>query len=128
MRARYEQLNQKLQQLHGLLDDAEAALPNCPVTDTSCQASWRSVLEKLHEMTSERTFMHACPGVSEAARKFGDYASEHMKALSERERQLNDRIAALAMGQAAEKRLAELREAVRAAKPIPCLSFACSDW
>jgi hypothetical protein len=126
-RDNYEHLARTMQAAHRTLDELESAIPTCPISDPSCENRWRAVAERQYELENVFRFYHICPGRSEEARAFNERDKAHRAYFEARRSKLQARLEA-ALGAGGAQRFEQMLMDVRQARPVPCLSFACSDW
>jgi hypothetical protein len=109
----------------------EAAVPeDCTILKPACDEQWQRLAAVATELRRVRTFMHHCPGSSADAQRFEAYQKGHRVYLGHQEAKLTERIdqAIASAGDGGRQRWKEHQLEAQAAKPFPCLSFACADW
>ncbi|MEZ4221701.1 MAG: hypothetical protein R3B13_12290 [Polyangiaceae bacterium] len=113
------------------LDAAERKLPKpCDVTVPGCEAAFRGVADVLLDFEQSQRFSYFCPGSSAEAKEFAKAADRLRQQVTERHGELTKLIVAAMSGKGidADKEWERIRQEAYAARPHPCLSFACADW
>lgn len=124
-RSQFEALAQRMNRVHGVLDEIERVAPKCNIT--ACEDQWLVVAKKLFELEDAFQFSYVCPGSSPNAKTYEERQREHMEFYQARRKDVESWLTGT-LGEPGWARLQELVEKERFANPRPCLSYACSDW
>jgi hypothetical protein len=129
-RSRFEHLFTQVKSAHALLERMERTLPvRCDVTSSACDAQWRSIADGFVDYDELVRFLApVCPGSSQGAKLYLERSRAHLDALAKRRGRLEQRIVDLMQTDVARARWDAHQGDARQARPMVCLSFACSDW
>ena len=127
-RTYYEDLARSVPLIHADLDSAEKTLAGiCDITDSQCDARWLAFAKSMAAVDDAvGDLAPVCHGTSADAKAIDVRLAEHRAAISERKRQIMERVDALLQDAAAKTKWTAHQEA--AAVPRPCLDYSCEDW
>lgn len=127
-RSYYEQLARSVPLIHADLDSAEKTLAGiCDITDSQCDARWLAFAKTMAAVDDvAQDLGPPCGGTSADAKAFYARLAEHRAAISERKRQIMERVDKLLQDAAAKAKWTAHQAA--AAVPQPCLDYSCNDW
>lgn len=128
-REAFQRLFANVQRIHPILDAMDVP-EGCSILDARCEDRWRQLAAKHNELREIQTFMYSCPGSSSDAKLYAEREQEHLAAIGERLKTLQERAqkALEPDGQSGQERWDRMQEEAYAAAPYPCLSIACKDW
>ncbi len=130
-RTNYERMFKTVRsQLATIEAAAKKAPAACDVSQKNCEAEFRAVADALLDYHQSSRFSYFCPGSSDEAIAFHKTKSHLMRDVQARHSELVQRLEqALSEGGAdGKKEWARIEQEAAAARPHPCLSFACEDW
>jgi hypothetical protein len=130
-RENYERLFKTVRsQLATIATAAKKAPAPCAVSQQNCEAEFRAVADALIDYHQSTRFSYVCPGSSDEAKAFHELRSKLLSDVQRQHAELVQRLETklTAAGADGKKEWARIEQEAAAARPYPCLSFACEDW
>lgn len=128
-REKYEALAAVVRASDQKLDELDALLrKECDLTSPACDATYRSMADKLLELSEIVSHAFVCEGSSPEARAFAERQSAEERRYQERRRRVVLAVQARATSPDAKERWKRHQEDAEQANPQPCLKFGCPDW
>lgn len=130
-RTNYERMFKTVRsQLATIESAAKKAPAPCDVAQKDCEAEFRAVADALLDYHQSSRFSYFCPGSSDEAKAFHKTKSHLMRDVQARHSELVQKLeqALSEAGADGKKEWARIEQEAAAARPHPCLSFACEDW
>jgi hypothetical protein len=127
-KSQYERLYGSMNRTHGLLAEIENELPSCSILEADCERRFSRFAANLNGIEEELEGISPCGGESPEAREFAAHVTAHLTFLHKRRDRVEEAIAQRLRpgGEPARQRWQELVRA--AARPRPCLEYACPKW